>query len=419
MKKLATLFLACVVFASTAFAGGFQLNEHGARAMAMAGAFTGLANDPSAIYFNPAGITQLEGTNFYAGTTMILPLSSYTSPKPFETETEMIGQTFNIINFYATQKIGDRLAFGVSVNNQFGLGTKWPDTWPGRYLAVETEVKSFFFTPVIAYKILDNLSISGGATIAIANVKISSKVHSPVGGTEPLVTLTSDNATAVGFTAGLLWKVSDKLQVGASYRSESKFDFTGTVTSDPASFYHPLLKINIPYPNGGATAPLTTPQNISVGLAYMANDMWTVTVDGQYVGWSSYNTLDVTLTNYNSANPLAPGSTVESTKRDYQNTYLVRVGCEYKPTDYFSFRFGVLYDHNPVKDAYVEPTLPDADRIGLNVGFGGKLSDHLRIDVAYMYESFRDRTVSNSYFGFDGTYSNQAHLFGLNLGYSL
>ena len=406
MKKLVTLFLACVVFAGTAFAGGFQLNEHGARAMAMAGAFTGLANDPSAIYFNPAGITQLEGTNFYAGTTMILPLSSYTSPKPFQSETEMIGQTFNIINFYATQKIGNRLAVGVSVNNQFGLGTKWPDNWAGRYYAVETEVKTFFFTPVVAYKILDNLSISAGATIAIGNVKISrknppTKLSANLTIPEFLVTMTSDNTTAVGFTAGILWKVTDRFQVGASYRSESKFDFTGTATSNPASFGP------IPLPNGSISAPLTTPQNVSVGLAYMPNDMWTVTVDGQYVGWSSYNTLSVT------------GVINSSVPRNYQDTYLVRAGAEYKATDFFSIRFGVLYDHNPVKDAYVEPTLPDADRIALNIGFGGKLTSHLSIDLAYMYEGFRDRVVSNSYFGFNGTYSNQAHLFGLNLAYSL
>jgi long-chain fatty acid transport protein len=406
VKKLVTLFLACAVLTSSLFAGGFQLNEHGARAMAMAGAFTGLANDPSAIYFNPAGITQLDGTNFSAGTTMILPISSYTSPKPFSTETEMVGQTFQLINFYATQKLTDKLSVGVGVNNQFGLGTKWDPNWAGRWFAVETEVKSFFFTPVVAYKILDNLSISGGATIAMANVKITrknppTKVSATTTIPEFLLDMESDYATAIGFTAGVLWKPLPKLQIGASYRSESKFDLTGTVVSTPAS-YGPIS-----LPNGAIAASLTTPQNAQLGIAYFANEQWTITLDGQYVGWSSYSDLTIT------------GAVNKSVPRNYENTYLGRLGFEYKASDVFSLRFGVLYDHNPVPDAYVEPTLPDADRIAVNIGFGGKLTSHLSIDVAYMFESFSDRVITNSFFGFNGTYSNQAHLFGLNLGYSL
>jgi long-chain fatty acid transport protein len=419
VKKLVTLVCACVIATSNLFAGGFQLNEHGARAMAMAGAFTGLANDPSAVFFNPAGITQLDGTKFYAGSTLILPMHSYTSPAPMNSETETLGQTFAVINFYATHKLSDRISIGVGVNNQYGLGTKWDANWVGKYLALETNIKSFFFTPVIAVKILDNLSISGGATIAMANVLITNKVKSAIGGTDPLVTLEADYTTAIGFTAGILWKPTNKLQIGAAYRSESTFDFSGTVTSDPASFVHPTYKINIPYPNGSASASLTTPQNLSVGLAFMPNDAWTIAVDGQYVGWSSYGTLEITLHDYNAANPTVAGSTVESAKKDWQDTYILRLGFEYKASDNFALRFGVLYDHNPVKTMYVDPSLPDADRIGYNIGFGGKLTEHLLIDFAYLYEVFKDRNVSGSYYGLNGTYKNIAHLFALNFGYSL
>ena len=59
----ATVILILTISASTLFAGGFQLNEHNARAMALGGAFTALSNDPSAIYFNAAGLTQLSGTH--------------------------------------------------------------------------------------------------------------------------------------------------------------------------------------------------------------------------------------------------------------------------------------------------------------------------------------------------------------------
>ena len=80
MKKLVILAVIGMFAYSNAFASGFQLNEQGARALAMGGAFAGLANDPSALYFNPAGITQLRGTNFYFGTTLIMPLGTYKTP---------------------------------------------------------------------------------------------------------------------------------------------------------------------------------------------------------------------------------------------------------------------------------------------------------------------------------------------------
>lgn len=425
MKKLFTLIIICGLFANVAYGSGFQLNEHGARAMAMAGAFTGLANDPSAIYFNPAGITQLKGTQFLAGVTLILPISSYTAPAPLKTQTDMNSQIFNPINFYVTQQVGDKLAVGLGVTNQYGLGTKWDQNWVGRSLAVETKVETFFFTPVVAYKLLENLSVSAGPVIAVGTVKISKKNRNAVNplGPEYFTTMDGSSDVVFGFTAGILFKASDKLQVGLSYRSEINFKFSGTATSTPASFtfVHPVLKVpvTIPWPNGNITAPLTTPQNLTFGLAYMASDNFTTTFDFQYVGWSSYDKLAVTFENYNPTSPTFTGSYTSSADRNYENSFIVRWGLEYKPTDGFALRGGLLYDKNPIPDQYVDPTLPDSDRLGFNVGFGGKLTDHLGIDIAYMFLSFSDRTIGNSKFGFNGSYSSSAHLFGLNFSYSL
>ncbi|MEW6701949.1 MAG: outer membrane protein transport protein, partial [Bacteroidota bacterium] len=337
MKKTITLFLVSVMLASSAYAGGFQINEHGARAMAMGGAFTGLANDPSAIYFNPAGIAQLKGTQFYAGATMILPISSFALPKPSTTEYEMKSQVFSPINFYVTQQLSEKFYAGISVNNQYGLGTKWDPNWIGRYLAVETEVRTFFITPVVAYKFSDNFSLSVGATYAFADVKIARKSPNPnPTQSEPLIDM-NGTATAFGFTAGLLYKPSSKFQLGLSYRSESKFDFSGTVVSNPATFTHPLLKVNLPFPYGDIKAPLTTPQNITFGLAYIPDDRWTATFDFQYIGWSSYNKLEVTFSSYDlDLNPANGVQNVQSVVRDYQNTFIVRGGLEYKASDSFA-----------------------------------------------------------------------------------
>ena len=419
MKKLVILAVIGMFAYSNAFASGFQLNEQGARALAMGGAFAGLANDPSALYFNPAGITQLRGTNFYFGTTLIMPLGTYKTPGATEANYEQKAQTFTPINFYLTHSFTDDFAVGLSVNNQYGLGTKWDSNWPGRHLAINTDLKTFQGTLAVAYKVLDNLSISAGGMFGLTDVTIERK--SPTGLASPkefLVSLKGDG-TAIGFTAGVLYKPLKELQLGLSYRSEMSYDLEGTAASEPSGFTHPLLSAYIPFPNGDITAPITTPQNITFGLAYMPQDNLTFTADFQYVGWSSYDKLEVTFANYDLDAKTAGVQNVQSAVRDYENSFIVRAGFEYTSSDLLTLRGGVLYDKNPVKNELVEPTLPDADRIGLNIGYGAKITEHLGVDIAYFLLLFSDRSIGKSQFGYNGQYSTTAHLFGVNISYSL
>ena len=130
--------------------------------MSMGGAFTALANDPSAIYFNPAGITQLLGTNIIGGATFILPNSSFRGPFPAITESKLEPKIFYPIHLYASHQINDKLFFGLGVGNNFGLGTKWDNNWVGKYMAVDTEIKTYFFNLVSSYQIIPEISIGFG-----------------------------------------------------------------------------------------------------------------------------------------------------------------------------------------------------------------------------------------------------------------
>ena len=89
VKKSLTILSAILLFAGSLFASGFQINENGARAMSMGNAFTGVANDASAVYFNPAAITQLSGTRLSFGSTAILPKASFRGVSPAVTEYKM------------------------------------------------------------------------------------------------------------------------------------------------------------------------------------------------------------------------------------------------------------------------------------------------------------------------------------------
>src|SRR5512143_3819169 len=69
--RMLPVLLVLLFAAASANAAGFRLPEAGAKAMGMGFAFTAQADDPSAIYFNPAGLTQLDGQNVMVGGTYI------------------------------------------------------------------------------------------------------------------------------------------------------------------------------------------------------------------------------------------------------------------------------------------------------------------------------------------------------------
>ena len=430
--KQRILFIALVSFiiVNLNYGSGFQINESGAKAMAMAGAFAGVANDASAIHFNPAGITQLQGTNISAGVSLIIPSFKYTSPDGNEYEIEK--KVFTPFNVYITHQFSEKFSAGFGVNTPYGLGTFWEDEeWPGRYLALDTEIRTFVFTPVIAYKVSDAFSISAGLRYGYGDVLISRKTaivnpSPPAYLTDGLVELEGDG-TALGFVAGILVKPSEMIQLGLSYRSEMNYTFEGdAVNTIPAPYNAAIPSTALPY--GPISADLTTPQNITFGVGIMPNEAVTISADFQYVGWSSYDKLEIDFDDW--ANPLT-GEQRLSSERNFENSFIARLGAEYKASEQFALRGGLLYDNNPVTDEMLEPTLPDADRIGLNIGLGYQFTENLSMDLAYFLLIFNERQIEDSEVDqnpsplapgiqpFNGTYNSTAHLFGINLNYAI
>lgn len=433
MRKKLLSFVFVLFITTNLLASGFQINENGARAMGMANAFTGLANDVSTVFFNPAGMTQLDGTFFSAGVSLIAPMTKFTGPTPLTNEYKLKSKVYTPFTLYVSHKLNENIFVGLSVNNPYGLGTEWDKTWAGRYLAVDTEIRTFFFQPTIAYKFNDQFSIGVGVNIAYGDVKISKSLplRDPVtlASRPDAYTTLKGNGTSVGFNIGFLWKPVKEFSLGVDYRSKNKFTFEGSASTSPATldFVHPLagpMSIKLPY--GDASAPLTTPENIVVGVAVKPSKCWTVAADFQYVGWKSYDQLEITFKDY--TNPQT-GSKVSSSYRGYKNVYIARVGAEYLLNETSAIRFGLLYDKNPVEDKLVEPTLPDADRIGVTAGFGYKITDNVSVDVSYFYLHFMERKIDNSvnltvpgapvYGYFNGTYKPVAHLFAVSFNYSL
>src|SRR5437667_9291554 len=114
-----TLFL--LLGSGQAWAGGVSFTEQGAAASGKANAFTGEANDPSAIFYNPAGITQLPGTQFMIGTSIVKLDSTFRSSTSGES-TQLPDQFPIVPHYYITHRFkqwDERVSIGLGVYTPF------------------------------------------------------------------------------------------------------------------------------------------------------------------------------------------------------------------------------------------------------------------------------------------------------------
>lgn len=402
------------LFAEVNLAGGFQINEHGAKAMGLGGAFTAIANDASAIYWNSAGMTQLSGTNFLLGSALIAPSSSFRGVSPAVDISRMKSQAFFPSHLFITHSFTESFSAGLGLTTPFGLGTHWSNGWIGRYLALETELKTFWVPITFAYSPVENLSIGAGFIYSFADVLITrNNTQAPFAG-DAYVELEGSDNFAYGYTFSLMYKPIKDFSIGASFRSEVEYEFEGTATVTGAE---QLQEIDA-FPGGDVTAKLTTPMNIVGGVAYQVIPQLRLSADFQWIAWSSYDSLNVDFVN--------PEYEDSKSNRSYKDTYIIRFGAQYDISDKVSLLGGVYFDKMPVDPDYVSPTLPDSDRLGLSIGADAKIFDQFGISGSYLFIRAKELTVTNSKeiytvgdSPFNGTYNSSANLLSLSLYYHL
>jgi long-chain fatty acid transport protein len=407
-------FVLSVLVVLIALGGGYQLNEHGARAVGMGGAFVARASDPSAIFYNPAGLAFQEGINVMGGATLILPSTKFKHSSGAIPEIEQEDQMYYPPNLYGTYAVDNKWVVGIGVFTPYGLGSEWKNDWIGSAIAVKTEVQTFYINPTVSYKISDQLSLGVGVSYIYGSVDLSKRV--PITGTPINGTLKLDGTgTGFGFNAGILYKPCEKISVGASYRSLTELEFSGdAVFSD-------MLTLAPFFPGGDGKATLPMPANIFVGAAYNISSNLTIEADFQFIGWSSYKELKIALP----TGPVFPTygvplQTSQTQVKNWDDGYMGRLGAEYQYNHDLVLRAGIIYDITGQPASKMEPMLPDADRIDPSVGFSYKLTDQLSVDVAYMIVLFSERTSSyqpTPTTTFGGTYNSTAHLFSLDIGY--
>ncbi len=416
-KRMMFVMMALALIAVVGFGGGWQLNEHGARAMGFGGAWASRALDLSAMYSNAAGLTNLKGINVMAGGTIILPSTKFKGPGSATTVSEMESQTFFLPNLYGSYQINEKLVVGLGIYAPFGLGTKWPDNWVGRSLSINSEIQIISINPSVAYKINEKLSVGGGISVLLGSVSLSYKPLAALAN-EGLIELEADANTALSFNVGVLYQFNEKLSFGASYRTLADVEFAGKLTATNMGSFQTF------FPGGDGSATLPMPSNLQVGVAYQVIPKLVVAVEYQMVGWSAYDNLTITVPdgpsvpNVPAYGPLA-GRKLQTSSTQVQNWddgNMFRFGAEYTLNEKFMLRGGLVYDMVPQPTAKMEPRLPDWTKTDLTLGVGYKVNEKITVDAAYMMILATERFSTNPLFS--GMYTSGANLFALDVSYA-
>ena len=390
--------LAVVCFAADASAAGFALDVHSARATSMATAMTGHVRDPSAIFYNPAGIVQGQGLDTQLGVTLIAPSFSYTSRSGEKTSSNF--RVLPPVHAYVTYGITEKLSVGVGVYTPFGVTLGWPDGWVGRRQISSIALQTFDINPTAAYRI-GPVSIGAGLQVVRGTVRLKRQLA--FGENEGSTDL-GGGTWGVGANVGVMVEpIADVLSLGIHYRSAVKLSFNGLADFEgvPAPLQQQIY-------DQAVKTSILTPDTLAMGVAVRPVKTLLLAADVVWYGWSNFKSVDLVF-------PDDVGGSLDNSKpKAWKNVANYHLGAEGEIKEW-RVRGGLLYDPTPSPDNTVTPDSPDATRVNVAVGGGYVHRSGFTVDLAYRLVVLlsRESTVPE----LPGTYSGLANLFGVTLGY--
>lgn len=406
-KALIILFLGLVLVfpvknAYSAGSGAFRLEVPDAEAMGKGSAFVAQADNPSAVYYNPAGLSQLKGDAYVSvGTAVIKPLSTYKDSDG--TETDRRRETFVIPHTYFVNDFGlEKFTFGLGATSYWGLGTYWAEDSFSKYVSTQADYSTQDAMITGAYEINENISIGVGVDYASSYVNKKKKLLQP-GDADGEFQLKAIDTNAWGYRLSTLYKINEKHRLGLMYRSEVNVKYKGEARlNNLNAAIQPTLGASYQAVFGGTsyetgiTSKSTLPQSIILGYCYKPNKKWKFETDIEWMDWSSVQDEMIDYTSETNAVRLAVLNDGNPVPKNWHSAFSFAYGAEYIANDKWKLRGGYFYHQSPIPGANFETSLPDSDSHSITTGLGYKFNKDMGLDFAYAGMFFNKRGVQNT-----------------------
>lgn len=395
---------------SLALASSFQLLEQSPSHLG--NAFAGTASnimDATSVYFNPAGISQLEGRHITLGANLVFTESKFrdraSNTNGIESRTDETGV---IPNAYYVHPVNDRLTLGLGLNGPFGLASDYGRDWMGRYLATYSDLEIASFNTTFAYELAENFALGLGVSYQRAEVILESQVDSTFGVNPNPATDSSakiegsDHAFVADVSA--FFSPTESTSLGLVWRQGAKFELEGDARfalnaactpgagyptgTPPAPTTGTICAATLTALDGDAAADIELPDTLTFSFTQQLNSRWALHGDIAWTQWSSIDTIDIV----NTEN----GITVSQLHLQYDDTMRYALGVTFKPGNAWTWRAGIAIDEAPQKDpAIANPRIPDQDRTWLSLGFNYAISQDVSVDVGYAHLFVDDASIAN------------------------
>ena len=397
-------------------AEGFRILDQGAAATAQGAAFSAQADDPSALHYNPAGMTQLQGIQFYAGTLLIGGSIKFKSAQGPNVDGDLGGSIANpppstIFLTAHLPALGltnlPNWTVGIGVTSPFALQVEYPEDSLIAPVTTRASLPLIDIKPTLAYKVNDYISVGGGLDIYTFASFLGEGQGELQQSPAPGLNLEANGTdTALGFNASVLWtplrNVAGKplLNFGFVYRNGADLDLDGEFLANGAKVANARTTLELPdvYTWAIAGWPIRNDRH-----------EWKIEVDVEYADWTDFKNLDLNLSN---------GAVIPQ-PRNYGDAWIFMVGTEFKvlsppvlPQWDVSFRTGYVRSETPVPSRDFNPSNPDADFNAFSAGVGflchapakflGVLpcdslgAKAIGFDLAYQVLLYQTRGISNN-----------------------
>ncbi len=469
LRRVIPLLVLCgFLHSPCSWGSAFTIWEIGARSAGMGTAFTSIASDGSAIYYNPAGIAFQRGTNMEMDGLVVVGLFHFFPSNPLP-GTVVPSNGFSgsvrphfipVASMYMTREMSPKLTLGFGMFTPFGLAanfTNFNDADPaltkytGRWSGTRAHLESYWFQPTAAYRITPNSSVALGIAYVHTHLFIEQNILNPRGdalefgrevadtvfpgvdkeqAARVIARLLPEGRSRIAGTAnspalnlGYIYKKPDgRFNFGLMYRSavtnhlsgRASFAFNSNYTLE--QYIGPDL-LPKAFPAQAIKGSFTTPATYSVGVSSAAFRNILMSFDFRLQDYQRFSTVPLNFSVTEATNPDARTPAEKRLVFDFRNSYQLAYGLEKSISSRLTLRAGYLFDRSPVVDKSVGPLFPDSNRHCFSIGSTWKRGNK---EFTFFYEAmqFVNRVTdvaANSNIGTNGEYRNFAHLGGISL----